>query len=308
MIKSKRGIEFSFTWLFAVIIGSVILILAIYAATKIIGSGGAETSTAAAKEIGILLNPLETGFQQDTTITLGLPTSTRIYNGCDNFGNFGNQLIQTSQKSFNKWSELSTEIEFENKYIFSDVYEEGKEFHIFSKSFDFPFKVADAIYLTSADKQYCFLNTPEDIKKELGDLNQSNLFIDDCPEQNVIKVCFDSGTSACDIKVRYTLGYVEKNESRLYFETDALMYAAVFSEEGIYECQVKRFMTRAEELATIYEKKASILSDRGCSTNSDIGTFRVLLSNYLDSHDLDILLVKSNEIKQDNEDSLCKLW
>jgi len=135
----KSGLEFSFTWLFAVIIGAVIIVLALYAATKIAGSGGAETSTAAAKEIGILLNPLETSFQQDTTTTLVLPTDTRIYNKCDNFGNFGHQIIQTSQKSFNKWGELSTEIEFENKYLFSDDFEGGEVFHIFSKAFDFPF-------------------------------------------------------------------------------------------------------------------------------------------------------------------------
>ena len=303
----KSGLEFSFTWLFAVIIGAVIIVLALYAATKIAVSGGAETSTAAAKEIGILLNPLETSFQQDTTTTLVLPTDTRIYNKCDNFGNFGHQIIQTSQKSFNKWGELSTEIEFENKYLFSDDFEEGEVFHIFSKAFDFPFKVADAIYVTSSDKRYCFINPPGDVEEELTVLNQSNLFVNECPEQNMVRVCFDSSDN-CDVKVRYTSGYVEKNSTRMYFETDTLMYAAIFSDNKIYECQVKRLISRAEELASLYGKKASILSEKQCSFNTDIRNFEILLGNYADPQDLGILLVKSNQIKQENEDSPCRLW
>ena len=307
--KNNKGLEFSFTWLFAVIIGAVILVLAVYAATKVIGSGQAETSTAAAKEIGVLLNPLETSFEEAGSTSLSLPVETRIYNGCNNFENFGSQIIQTSQKSFGKWSKLSTEVEFQNKYISSDIYEEGKTFQLFSKPFDFPFKVADVIYLTSSSKKYCFVNSdnfPDEIKDELTDLRQENLLLENCPD-NAIRVCFGSETG-CEIKVRYASGYVEKNGTRMYFETNTLMYAAVFSDVEIYECQVKRLMARAEELSSIYEKKAVTLSQKECSSNLDMEIFGILLDNYVDSHDLSTLFIKSNEIKGGNENSLCKLW
>ncbi|MEX2017240.1 MAG: hypothetical protein WD876_02105 [Candidatus Pacearchaeota archaeon] len=311
-IKNKRALEFSFTWLFAVIIGAAILVLAVYAATKVIGSGQAETSTAAAKEIGVLLNPLETSFEEASSTSLALPVDTRIYNRCNSVegSGFGGQIIQTSQKSFGKWSDLSTEIEFQNKYIFSDEYEEGKVFHIFSKPFDFPFKVADAIYLTSSNKKYCFIDSrdlPDDIKNELSDLKQGNLIIaKDCPD-NAIRVCFGSETG-CNVKVRYGQGYVERNGERVYFETDTLMYAAIFSNNKNYECHVKRLMARAEELSKLYESKAISLSQKGCDSNIDIGTFGIILENYENSMDLRTIFPKANEMGEQNRNTQCKLW
>lgn len=305
----KRGIEFSFTWLFAIIIGIVILVLAIYAATKIISTGKTETGTAAAKEIGVLLNPLETGFEEGKTSSLSIATDTRIYNGCDNFSNFGNQNIQTAQKTFGKFSEPSVEVSFPNKYIFSSEFEEGKQFYIFSKPFEFPFKVSDLIYLSSANKKYCFIDAPENIEEELDKIGQDNLLTGNCSASSgMIRVCF--GTGSCDMRVRYGFGYVEKNNQtgKIYFETDALMYAAIFSDKDIYECQAKRLMSRAEELANIYEKKANLLSQKDCNSNLDISTFRILLDEYNESSDLSPIFVKSEEIKQQNEVSSCSLW
>ena len=308
-IHYKRGIEFSFTWIFAVIIGAIILVLAIYAATKIISTGETQTTTATAKEIGVLLNPLETSFQEEVTTSLSITRETRIYNGCDNFGEFGNQKIKTSQKSFGKWSKPGVEIEFQNKYIFSDGYEEGKIFYVFSKPFDFPFKTADLIYLTSSQKKYCFFNAPAGIKEETEKLKQENLLIDCSGNENVIKVCFDPGTDfGCNVTVRYNSGYVEKNKIRLYFETDALMYGAIFSDKEIYECQVKRLMQRAESLGSIYNKKANLLSQKDCNSNIDFSSFLAALRNYDDSFDLDVLIPIVNSMKQDNEISSCRLW
>jgi len=306
--KDKSGIEFSFTWLFAIIVGAVILVLAIYAATKIIGSGQSETTAAAAKEIGVLLNPLETSFQDDVSTSLSIAADTRIYNTCDDFGSFGSQGISTAQKSFGKFSEPSVEVSFPNKYIFSGEFEEGKQFYIFSKPFDFPFKVADVIYLSSANKKYCFIDAPDEIEEELEELGQGNLLIGNCSASSgMTRVCFGPA-SGCNINVEYNAGYVRKNSTRLYFETDALMYAAIFSDKNIYECQIKRLMMRAEELASIYEKKANLLSQKDCNSNLDLGIFGASLDNYNDSSDLTSLLNKANEIEGGNEASSCPLW
>ena len=71
-----------------------------------------------------------------------------------------------AQKDFNKWGDVSVDVGFENKYIFSDREVEGKKFYVFSKPFEFPFKVTDLIYMTSSLKKYCFVNAPEDIEEE----------------------------------------------------------------------------------------------------------------------------------------------
>ena len=121
----------SFAWLFAIIVGAFILFLAIYAATKIVNTEQTSLDAQAAKEIGVLLNPLETGFETGKTTSLRLPSETRIYNRCNNNGVFGRQIIQISQKSFNEWSDTDVNVGFSNKHIFSEDYVEVKKFFIF---------------------------------------------------------------------------------------------------------------------------------------------------------------------------------
>jgi len=49
--------------------------------------------------------------------------------------------------------------------------------------------------------------------------------------------------------------YVIDNEDKY-----ALLYAAIFSDPITYNCQVKRLMKRAGELARLYEQKSEFLS------------------------------------------------
>ena len=72
---NKRGfLQISFAWLFAIIIGAFILVLAIYASTKIIKTEQLSLDAKTAKEIGVLLNPLETGFETGKTTSIKLPS------------------------------------------------------------------------------------------------------------------------------------------------------------------------------------------------------------------------------------------
>ena len=149
MLNKKGFLQISFGWLFAIIIGAIILFFAIYASVKLIGT---EEQTAAAetgKEVAVLLNPLETGFGEEKTTPLSIPIESRINNRCDLFGDFGEQGISISQKSRGEWTETGVEQVFYNKYIFSNESVEGKNFYLFSKPLEFPFKVSDLIFLTS---------------------------------------------------------------------------------------------------------------------------------------------------------------
>ena len=307
---NKRGfLQISFAWMFALIIGAFILVLAIYASVKIIDIGKLSSDAKTAKEIGVLLNPLETGFETGKTTSIRLPSETRIHNRCNNYGFFGKQIIRISQKSFDEWSDTDINVGFSNKHIFSENYVEGKKFFIFSKPFNFPFKVADLIYITSSEKKYCFSNAPKEIENEISNLNQENLFLDNCPEES-IKVCFDSGAN-CDIVVNYGARYVDKNNERMYFYSDSLMYAAVFSDKEIYECQLKRVMQRGEQLALIYKDKAEFISREGCTTNLNQKLLELSnLENQLDdSQNLNNYIVNlANELETRNNLEECKLW
>ena len=315
----KKGfLQISFAWLFGIIAGAIILALAITIATKITNIGQHQTSAETQKQISVLLNPLETGFQNGQVTTLSLSAPTRIYNTCENqSGLFGKQIISISQQSFGRWSQKTQGAAMQNKYIFSDSVSEGEKFFLFTKPFKFPFKVADLIYLTSSSTNYCFINPPLEVYNELSNLNQKNIILKDdsssCPSHS-IKVCFISSGVDCsnsNITVDYTRGTVEKKGATLYFNEDALMYAAIFSNKKIYDCQVKRLMKREAQLSKIYIEKLNIIQKEGCKTNlnSDLLLLENSANNFKNPEsDLNSLIDLTNNLKQENEVSLCPLW
>ena len=120
--------------------------------------------------------------------------------------------------------------------------------------------------MTSSSTNYCFVNSPQNIDEELSNLNEGNIELTDdatnC-SQNSLKVCF-SNDNSCDVNVNYPLGEVTKNGTSVDFYSDALMYGAIFADNDIYECQVKRLMERGAELSTLYSGKSGELLSKGC--------------------------------------------
>ena len=303
----------SFGWIFALIAGAVIIFLAIYFTAKLGQTQQELRSAEVGKEIGILLNPLETSFESAQTSSIVIPSETRIHNGCDNsIGNFGKQTIQLEQKNFGKWSKTDIDVSFRNKYIFSDSEVEGKKFYLFSKPLYFPFKIADLFYMTSANERYCFMNAPYDIESEVLDLNQSNLITDNCTS-NDIKVCFNS--KRCDINVDYGSGIVEKDGEEMYFteasgESKVLMYAAIFSNKEVYECQLSRLMMRLKELSQLYSEKEILDFNKGCNGNlrPDLTELGDMASSFDSSEQIEEVKIKADIIEERNNGAMCMLW
>lgn len=270
---TKRGFEFSFAWLFAIIVGAFILFTAIYAAVRFLNVGVDIGNIKTAKEISIIFNPLETGLASGKSSIMRLNLNTRIYNKCSGDGNFGSQEFSVSQKSgFTKdWPVAEDGIVMYNKYVFSDDYEEGKEFYFFSKPFEMPFKISEIIFLTS--KRYCFLNAPDFIEDEVKQLELKNVKIENCSSEDK-RVCFGSGD--CDIVVygdcsencnsehgEYSFGHTTKNGKEIYY-IGSLVYASIFSSPELYECNFKRLMMRIRQISYLYKDEVGFLASRGC--------------------------------------------
>ncbi|MEX0920165.1 MAG: hypothetical protein WDZ69_01115 [Candidatus Pacearchaeota archaeon] len=322
-MRNNHGFQMSFAWLFAIIAGGFILFLAIYGVAQIVDTSNDVSDARAGAEIGVLLNPLETGFESGQVNFLTMPLETIIHNRCSSSGTFGEQRVRVSQKTRGSWSETNLSSRFENKYIFSEGDVEGRNFFLFSKPFNFPFKISDVIYMTSADENYCFSgfdgDAEEDIRKELSDLKKGNenwnVFIEggdtgdeECPAES-INVCFGGSSEVnCDVNVRYGRSEVQKDSGTMYFAEDALMYAAIFSEPSIYECQVERLMKRADELSTIYNQKESFLSSQGCTSNNDILQLRNAFREVQTSKDLLNIKALVRNVDDENSGARCKLW
>ncbi|MGY4884963.1 MAG: hypothetical protein ACP5NZ_05280 [Nanobdellota archaeon] len=327
-MRNKKGaIEFSFGWIFAIVAGVFILVLAIYGVIKFVNLQKSEIDAETAKGIGILTNPFESGFESSARDRIVLPTVTRIYLDCDNGSIFGRQIISTSEKLSNHWSEENgglTEVSFQNRYIFGKNPVEGKYFYMFSKPFEMPFKVGDLIYLTSSDDKYCFIDPPNEIEEELedlivkdeeGEVSEYENFIlvnrkTDCPREST-KICF---SGECDVYVSRNLpkNYVQKRSSRVYYEGDALMYAAIFSDDELYECQLDRLMNRTEQLFEIYNSKSKFIFQKaGCNSEMDLELIEMLalIKGFQNSRDIYPIYLLSNILEIKNEQSQnCKLW
>lgn len=314
--KNSRGaMDISFGLIFAIIAGIFILALAIFAATKLkdIETSAAEGETS--KTISILMNPLESSFESSKRIAITSSIRTRIYTSCeiDEKDIFGNQIIQTSQLVYGKWNEPELNIKFANKYIFSEYPVEGKKFYVFSEPLEFPFKVSDLIYITSSEKNYCFLDASNEIEEDLEYIQQANMLLENCPEESV-NICFGKNEASCDIKVSYSSGgsgYVLKDGKKMYFEEKALMYAAIFSNQQTYECQVKRLINRTKVLNEIYINKNNKMSQEincGNEIKGDLIIFNNLLKDFTDSGDLSILKSSSEDLYYKNYYGECPLW
>ncbi len=275
-MRNKKGLEFGFEWIFAVLIGGLVIFLAVYAASKFIDTGNLQKGSEVGKEIGILLTPFETNLETGKTNYITTKEETTIYNDCNSAGDFGVQKISAGVKSgfgdnVVRPGAIST---YKNRYLFSESSVTGKEFDVLSKPFEFPFKVGDLIIVWSEKQKYCFVDAYPEVKEDIKGLGLKNILnvssIRDCPADSR-KVCFSGSANNrdCNITVDGTSAtHRESGRDKIvyYSSTDnnALLYAAIFSKPEIYDCQIKRLMKRALNIAKLYKEKSGFLEARGC--------------------------------------------
>jgi hypothetical protein len=311
-MKNKKAIfGMSFNWIFAILAGGFILVIAIYGASKFIQTSETNLNTQTAARLTSLLDPLETGLASGKATEINFQKQSRFYFTCNDkaFPPFGRQTIAFSEQTFGeKFSEKSEKVNIKDKYVFTNDLLEGKSLTIFSKPFELTFKVADLTMIISDN--YCFYQAPEDVEDDLESLNLKNIiFMNNTKEKcNSIKVCFTSEQKDCQIKVNPDENYLIKNNKKLYF-TDNLIYAAIFSSPEIYECNVKRLKSKFNELSKIYLTKIKVMERKGCTSN--IGAKLELMNTPVESsRNLLELYNKAEEINQINKaaNSGCKLY
>jgi len=310
-MKGKKAIAMPFNWIFAIIVGGIILFLAIYGAVKIIGIGEQVSYTESAAKLIVLLDPLETGLASGKSGEINFQKDTRTFYTCEERDNrpFGKQTIAFSEKTIgNEYGEKGQEVSVKSKYVFAENIVEGKDLYLFSKPFFMGFKIADIIMISSKD--YCFFQAPNEIKDEIGNLSLGNIKFEDSDLNNCTsdKVCFFKN-SECDIEVLLDERYVDKKDKRVYF-IDSLVFGAIFSSSEIYECNVQRLINKFNELVLIYKDKIKIISEKGCSSNIINDLEFIRNSNMTSSRDLIVLEEQIKNINTLNSaaTSGCKLF
>jgi hypothetical protein len=309
-MKTKKA-QFDFIWIFAIIVGTAILFLAIYGAIKAIDTEERITNSKTAKSISILTDPLQSGFAEGSFGKISFNEEITINNFCST-GGFGmNELsVSTKPSVGDALNTPGATTQISNKYIFSNERSSGEDYYVFSKPFYFPFKVADLLFLIPED--YCFDGAPDYIVQEIEGLNIPNIHIDNCTSDSAITVCFKPGND-CDIGVIPSCvgcedGIIEKGSASMKY-AGSLIYAAIFSEKRIYECNVERLLYRSEKISQNLLNKIDLMNARGCSSGlkSDLFVFEASLNNS-SSDNLAFLDNLAQGLERKNNLERCGLW
>lgn len=310
---SKKA-EFNFVVLFAIIAGVAILILAVYGATRIGDTKRLQTDTEIAQKFITLTDPLQAGVFEGKAGTITFKQETRVNTFCHDIEFGYNELsVSTSSGVGEEWLEGGERITTRNKYIFSPK-QEGKEFTIFSVSLEFPYNIADLIVMVSGE--YCFVSPPDKITSILPSIKNINIIEEGNCSEDATRVCFNSG--GCDINVYgacmsncesdYDEGYVEKYGERMYY-VDSLVFGAIFSDEELYDCNVKRLMYRAGKIAEIFAEKTDLMNIRDCGSNlkGDLLAYGELISE-AEPEEIVQLNQIAKELDKKESTEQCGMW
>ncbi len=301
----KRGLEVSFSWMFAIIVGAVILFLAVYAAVALLNTKDFEYDTKVAAELDALLSGFGTKVESGRYSSIELSTNTRVFNTCYEDGIFGEQRLGVSADTGLGSKQGGVESVSKDSYIFSSKTEEGKKLYVFAKTFEMPYKVADILFVYS--EPYCFVRAPAEIEEEVTQLGLPLINItqspSECPKKSIV-VCFFDGN--CDINVLNDVA--DKNGERLSYREE-LIYGTIFADKKIYECQVSRLMKRTGQLALIYAAKASFLSAEGCGGNlqNELLSYSNFVKNKT-SGSLDAVYESAQDLRRKNDALNCRLF
>jgi hypothetical protein len=308
----KRG-QFNFVWIFAILAGGTILVLAIWGAVQTGDVLRYRADTEAAMSVSILIDPLQAGFAEGSFGTIMFQRETRINNICLSGGGFGKNTISLESRSGigEEWNLAGGANSVHNKYIFSKEKTEGLDFYVFSKPFEFPYEVSDLVFLMS--EGYCFLNAPEFVEDEILGLGMKNIVLGNCSALDE-KVCFDGPQVGyqCDSYVyggpNYDQGVVSKPSGDLPY-VGSLMWGAIFSESIVYDCNVERLMFRTGSIAKILSEKTDLMDARDCGTNlkGDLLTWSAMTQKAT-SDELASLNVYAKNLDRKNNREICGIW
>lgn len=316
-MKSKRG-GLQFGWIFAVIVGAVFLFMAFYFVGQLMMEERIEKGTIATRSLDIIITPLSFLGELGATTAkpIDLREASKIELGCDSKGHLGSSSILLVGERTTKYEAGHPKISYDKYLLGEDLNETfEKRFQTLTKSVYIPWRVADLTMLWPADRYYCFVKAPERIEKELEKFNISSINFtetEDACDYESITVCFYGGRG-CNIHVtgasREGVGTVTKRSGTLNYANDTLLYAAIFSDPGLYKCNLQRIAKRLNLEIEVFQEKAASLREKGCPSFSLEGLQAEATTIVSDpGRSLAGLWSAALSVKSTNDYAACKLF
>lgn len=303
-----RGFEFSFSWFFSLIVGTLILILAIYGVSTFVSQERTVSDSETAQALSGLLSPLqtsvETSFRPNPIV---FPQPTEITLGCtqDASSVQTRALSQIGRNTAPGYAQETAGIA-----LFGNTTLTGTVLHSLVVPFALPFKISDLVVVWT--QPLCFVRAPEDVIATFGSDNQSVQVVEQqstCTKGSRI-ICFDD-TRGCDVSVDAYLRRVTIEGKSLYYE-GALLYGALVTPPALYECQIGLLMHQGAELADLYGEASALIGARGEGCGTGVGasttTYGALLRTTNSSKQLANVAEQATLLEQEERASVCSLW
>ncbi len=304
----RRGFEFSFSWLFSLIVGALILILAIYGVSTFVGQERTISDSETAQALSGLLSPLqtsvETSFRPNPII---FPQPTEITLECTRDAS----SVQTrALSSIGRNSVPGYAQETAGVAVFGNTTLTGTTVHSLVVPFLFPYKISDLVIVWT--QPLCLVSAPEAVLDTFGSDNHSVQAVQQvrgCRKGTRI-ICFDQ-TQGCDVAVDSYLRRVTTGGKSLYYE-GALLYGALVASPQVYECQIGVLMHRGAALADLYAGASALIGAHGEGCSTAVGTSVVQYGRSLrstnSSKQLAGLAEQAEILGTDERSSICSLW
>ncbi|MBM3230130.1 hypothetical protein FJZ22_00535 [Candidatus Pacearchaeota archaeon] len=303
-----RGFEFSFSWLFSLLVGALILILAIYGVQTLVGQERTISDSQTAQQLSGLLSPLQTSVETSLRPQpIIFPQPTEITLGCAR----GASTVQTrALATIGRNNAPGYAQETSGVAVFGNTTLIGTKVHSLIVPFVFPYKISDLVIIWTTP--LCLVQAPETVLQTFGSDNASVYSVRTsvaCRKGSRV-ICFDE-TRGCDVTVDQYLKRVTSEGKSLYYE-GALLYGALVTPSALYECQVRSLLHRGVELTSLYAEKSALLSARGEGCSTAVGaltaSYGALLRATNSSKQLAGLAEQAEALADEEQASICSLW
>lgn len=280
-MRDKKGLVL-FHWILILIVGAVIIIFGIMFASKTGMVEQKKQNIVVVEYLDLFFNP----FAEIGSIAGGVGKSVELpYESEVNLRCVaGEERLRIGEGS--KVAEKKIE-----NFVYAPSKLKTKNFFVFSKPFEIPFRVGDLIFAFDSSQNFCLIYDPYDsassgIASEIdSDVRSSLLAAGDnfvlCTKSNCCNsldnpkvISFTSQKGDVNIigngplGEEFSYGEIDYNGTRSYFIGTAMIEGAIFSDYEIYGCNFKRLMEKVSAITEIYAEKASFLDKtQTCSYN-----------------------------------------
>lgn len=259
----KKGQGAQFNWIFVLVAGGIVLGFFVMFTFRYVDLENKKNTVEIGRHVVEGLNILETT-QLDTTIDLIYYSDLRF--DCE-----------TSKLVINDYYPQVLDNVF-----FSPSSIKSNRLNAWVKTWDYPFKVSNFLYISSPYDNYALVDPPAwvDIPermnaravKRTGIKNATKVVFFTMPTQTELKGIRERVIVISDDKIRF---FDEKGYKDVDVLDDVFRYGAIFSDNADdYECGYGKALERLRKMARIYSNKAYVLSIIDNRNECDYGFIR----------------------------------